>query len=110
MITLSNDKVVPRKTIVYETLVDPTVIKVAGEKIKLRLFYKYGFLKPDPTLIQFVSMTKFYEPYIVVSARYFLDYYRKCTYKIEVDEDVKEVILVNRDFIPEKNANSPNKT
>ena len=35
--TISEDKIVPRKTIVYETLVGPTVIKVAGEKNQIKI-------------------------------------------------------------------------
>ena len=34
----SMERVAERKTIVYETRTDPTVIKVAGEKIKAQLF------------------------------------------------------------------------
>jgi hypothetical protein len=103
----SNEKVVERKTIVYETLVDSTVIKVAGEKIKDQLFARFGFLKPSPREIQFVSIDKYYEPYIVISGRYALDYYRKCAYKVKVDKDVLEVILLNNKFKPEKSTYSP---
>ena len=42
------EKIAKRKTIVYQTLVDPTVIKVAAEKLKNKLFVKFGFLKPKP--------------------------------------------------------------
>jgi hypothetical protein len=37
------EKVVDRKIIVYKTLIDPTVIKLATEKVKDRLFVKFGF-------------------------------------------------------------------
>jgi hypothetical protein len=103
----SNEKVVERKTIVYETLVDSTVIKVTGEKIKDQLFARFGFLKPSPGEIQFVSIDKYYEPYIVISGKYSLDYYRKYAYKVKVDKDVLEVILLNNKFKPEKSTYSP---
>jgi len=95
---LSSDKIAERKTIVYETRIDPTVIKVAAEKIKNQLFTRFGFLKPKPDEIQFVSIDKDYEPYIVISGKYSIDYYRKCVHKVIVDKDVHEVILLGHKF------------
>jgi hypothetical protein len=100
--SVCTDKIVPRKTVVYETLVDPTVIKVTGERLKRRLFTKFTILRPNPTHIQLVSMKKYYEPYIVVNAKYFLDYYRLCSYTVSIDKDVVEVILQNQKYYPKK--------
>jgi hypothetical protein len=96
------DKIVPRKTIVYETLVDPTVVKVTGERLKRQLFTKFGFVKPSAVQIQLASMEKYYEPFIVINARYFLDYYRMCSYNVSIDKDVVEVILHNQKYYPKK--------
>jgi hypothetical protein len=95
---LSSEKIAERKTIVYETRTDPTVIKVAGEKLKDQLFTRFGFLKPKPDEIQFVSIDKYYEPYMVVSGKYSIDYYRKCVYTVNVNKDVLEVILLGHNF------------
>jgi hypothetical protein len=100
--SVCKDKIVPRKTVVYETLVDPTVIKVTGERLKRRLFTKFAILRPNPTHIQIVSMKKYYEPYIVINAKYFLDYYRLCSYNVSIDKDVIEVILQNQKYYPKK--------
>lgn len=54
VLSVCKDKIVPRKTVVYETLVDPTVIKVTGERLKRRLFTKFGILRPNPADIQLV--------------------------------------------------------
>lgn len=98
----TGEKIVGRKIIIYKTLVDPAVVKVTGEKLKNKLFVRFGFLKPKPEEIQFVSINKYYEPYIVVNGRYIIDYYRKCTYTIDVDEEVQEVVLLNQKFKPEQ--------
>ncbi|MGQ9551833.1 MAG: hypothetical protein ACUVUE_05335 [Candidatus Bathycorpusculaceae bacterium] len=103
------ESIVPRKTIVYETLVDPTVIRVASEKLKHQLFTRFGLLKPKPEEIQFVSIDKYYEPYIVVSGKYLIDYYRKCVYTVKVDGGVLEVILLKHKFVPEQAASSTSK-
>lgn len=98
------EKIAERKVIVYKTLVDPVVVKVAGEKLKNKMFVKLKFLKPKPEEIQFVSIDKYYEPYILINGKYSIDYYRKCAYTISVDEKVQEVILFNQELKPEPSA------
>ena len=101
--TSSKEKIVERKTIVYEAVVDPELIKVACEKLKKQLFTKFAFYWFQPKLeeIQFVSLEKYYEPYIVISGKYFIDYLRKCTYILKVPEGVREVILRADKYVPE---------
>ena len=94
----SSEKFAERKTIVYETRIDPTVIKIAGEKIKNQLFTHFGFLKPKADEVQFVSVDKYYEPYMVIIGRYSLDYYRKCVYTVVINKGVLEVILLGKKF------------
>jgi hypothetical protein len=100
------DKIVERKTVIYETHVDPTVIIVTGERLKKQLFTKYGLFKPKPEEIQFVSLEKFYEPYVVISGRYFIDYFRKRAYVFRVDDPVREVVVLNNKFTPENSGNA----
>lgn len=96
----SVERIAERKTIVYETRVDETVMKVSGEKLKAQLFAKFGFVRPHPDEIRLVSISKYYEPYMVISGKYFIDYYRKCAYTVKVDKKVREVILLDRQFKP----------
>lgn len=103
----ADEKIVERKIIVYETRTDPTVIKLAGEKIKDQLFTRFGFLKPRPEEVQFVSIYKYYEPYMLISGCYMIDYYRKCLHVVEIDKEVKEIILLDHKFAPEKPPESP---
>jgi len=86
-----DEKIIPRKTIVYETLVDPAVIKIAGENLKDELFTKYGIFRAAPNEVSITSIEKFYEPYITVSGKYFIDYYRKNTWNLKVENGVSEV-------------------
>ena len=104
--TPSTEKIVERKTIVHETRIEPNVIGTISEKIKAQLFTKFGFIKPKPEDIQLVSIDKYYEPYIMVSGRYFVDYYRKCTYAVKVDNRVKEIILSNQKYKPIQTTDS----
>ncbi len=102
------ESIVERKTIVYQAPIDPSVIRVAGEKLKLGLFTKFGLFKPKSEEIQFVSMEKYYEPFMVMSGRYYLDYYRNCTYTFKVDDAVKEVVLLGHKFVPEGSNSGKN--
>jgi hypothetical protein len=102
----TRENIVKRKTIVYEAHIDPTVIRVSGEKLKKDLFTRFGFLKPKSDEIQFVSLDKYYEPYIVISGKYFIDYFRKCTYIFKVDEGVREVVLLDNKFVPENSRSN----
>ncbi len=104
--TWKKENIIERKTIVYESHVEPTVIRVTGEKLKTQLFSRYGLFKPKSDEIQFISLDKYYEPYIVISGRYFIDYYRKCTYVFKVDDAVKEVVLLDSKFSPEASRNA----
>ncbi len=97
------EKIVDRKNIVYEAVVDEELIKVACEKLKKQLFAKFAFYWFQPKLeeIQFVSLEKYYKPYIVISGRYFINYLRKSTYTLKVAEGVREVILSSDRYVPE---------
>lgn len=95
------EKIAERKIIVYKTLIDPTVIRLATEKIKDRLFVKFGFLKPNPDQIKQTSFEKDYEVFIVIDGRYYIDYYKRRVYTIRVDEKAQEVILFNQTLKPE---------
>jgi len=103
------EKLAERKIIVYKTLIDPTVIKLATEKVKDRLFVKFGFLKPNPDQIQQVSFEKDYEAFVVVDGKYTIDYYRRRIYTVRVDEKAQEVILFSQTFAPEISNEPPGK-
>lgn len=104
------EKIVRRKTIVHEVNMDPTMIRISGEKQKLQLFVKFGLFKPKSDEIQFVSSEVYYEPYLVINGKYFIDYYRKAAYNIHVNQEVQEVVLLNKKFVPEKsNSNKSQK-
>jgi len=104
--TPSSEKIAERNTIVYETRIEPNVIETIGEKIKAQLFTRFGFIKPKPEEIQLVSIDKYYEPYIMVSGRYFIDYYRKCAYTVKVDNRVQDIILSNQKYKPNQPTDS----
>jgi hypothetical protein len=95
------EKIPERKIVVYKTLVDPTVVKIAGEKLKTKVFTRFLFLKPRPEEIQNVSVEKSYEPYFLVDGNYSIDYYRKRFYTFNIDRRVQEVILLEKTLTPD---------
>lgn len=95
------EKVVERKVIVYKTQVDPTIVKLAAEKVKDKVFRRYGFLKPPADQIRQISFEKDYTPYFIVEGKYRIDYYRGRTYTIPIDQNAREIVLLNRTLKPE---------
>ncbi|MFQ5836936.1 MAG: hypothetical protein ACE5HG_03690 [Candidatus Bathyarchaeia archaeon] len=100
-ITPMLEEIPERKIVVYKTLVDPTVVKIAGEKLKTKMFTRFLFMKPRPEEIQTVSVEKYYEPYFLVDGNYSIDYYRKRFYTFNVDRRVQEVILLEKTLTPD---------
>ncbi len=95
------EEIPKRKIVVYKTLVDPTVVKIAGEKLKIKMFTQFLFMKPRPEEIQTVSVEKSYEPYFLVDGKYAMDYYRKRFYTFNVDRRVQEIILLEKTLTPD---------
>jgi hypothetical protein len=100
-----NEHVASRKAIVYKTPIDPAVIRVEGEKNKHKLFKRYLLKLENPAEIEYVSTKKYYEPFLTVSGKYSIDYYRTCAYRVAVDKDVTEVVLFNNTFLPKQLRN-----
>ena len=95
------EKITRRKTSVYKSRVDPTVIKLTAEKMKNKLFPRVGFSKPRPEEIRVVAVDRYYEPYVLVDAKYSVDYYKTRVYTLDVDNETEEVEVLNETFKPE---------
>jgi hypothetical protein len=100
------ERIAARKTIVYETLVDPIAVKIAAENLKGQLFPKHGLFKTKPEEVKVVSVVKYYKPYIMVSGEYTIYYYRKRVCTVKVSDDVCEVLMGIDKFKPKQVADS----
>ena len=95
------ESIAKRKVIVYKSRVDHTIIKLTAEKMKSKLFVKFGFSKPRLEEIRVVSVDKYYEPYILVDAKYSIHYYKTKVYTLDVDNETEEVRILGEAFKPE---------
>jgi len=95
------ESIAKRKVIVYKSRVDPTIVKLTAEKMKSKLFVKFGFSKPRPEEIRVVAVDKYYEPYVLVDAKYSIDYYKKRVYTLDVSNETEEVRILGETFKPE---------
>jgi hypothetical protein len=100
------EKIAKIKRIVYRTLVDESTVKLLGEKEKSKLFAKMGFLKPKNEDIQLESLEKSYDPFFIVNGTYSIDYYRKQVYKLDVGEDVSELVIFGQVLKPKAAGSS----
>ncbi|MCW4034794.1 MAG: hypothetical protein NWF03_05460 [Candidatus Bathyarchaeota archaeon] len=94
------EKIVDMKTIVYKSRVDPATLKSRAEEMKTELFIK-RFSKPNPEDIHVVSVDKHYDPYVLVDAKYRIEYYTPKIYTIEVAEKTREVKILGATFSPQ---------
>jgi hypothetical protein len=101
------EKVPRRKIIVYKSRVDLTVVKLTAEKMKNKLFIKFGFSKPKPEDIRIVSVDKTYEPYVLIDGKYQIHYYKKRFYTLEVSDETEEVKILGQAFQPESVVSPP---
>lgn len=100
------EKISERKVIVYKSRVDPTIVKLTAEKMKYKLFAKYGFSKRKSEEIRVVSVDKYYEPYILVDANYSVQYYRTKVFALDVESETAEVKMLGESFRPELDTRS----
>jgi len=94
------ENIAQMKVIVYKSRVDAVTLKQKAEEMKNELFVK-RFSKPKTEDIHVVSVDKHYEPYILVDAKYRIEYYAKKTYTIEVNEQIEEVKILGESFKPQ---------
>jgi hypothetical protein len=95
------ENIVQRKIIVYKARIDPATLKQTAEEMKNELFIK-RFSKPKPEDIHVVSVDKHYEPYILIDAKYRIEYYTNKVYTIEIAEKTKEFKILGQSFKPQK--------
>ena len=95
------EKISKRKVIVYKSRVDPTIVKLTAEKMKHKLFAKFGFSKNKSEDIRVVSVDKYYEPYIVIDAKYNVKYFKKKVYTLGVDAETDEVKICGESYKPQ---------
>jgi len=95
------EKISKRKVIVYKSRVDPTIVKLTAEKMKYKLFGKFGLSKRKAEEIRVVSVDKYYEPYTLIDARYNIRYFKKRIYTLDVDSGTEEVKILGASYVPE---------
>jgi len=95
------EKITERKIIVYKSRVDPTIVKLTAEKMKYKLFTKFSFSKNRSEEIRVVSVDKYYEPYVLIDAKYNVHYYKSKIYTLGVDSETEEVKISGKSYSPE---------
>ena len=98
------EKISKRKVIVYKSRVDPTIVKLTAEKMKYKLFAKFSFSKSKSEEIRVVSVDKYYEPYILIDAKYNVQYFKNKVYALGVDPETEEVKIAEVTYKPEIEA------
>lgn len=95
------ERIEKKKLVVHKVAFELEAAKNIVEKDKTKFYAKLGLFKPKHEEVECEAVQLFYEPFITAKANYFLDYYKKKTYTIKVDENVSEVVAFGKTFKPE---------
>jgi predicted acyltransferase (DUF342 family) len=94
-------KIAERKSIVLKPRFDEDAIILLSEKLIKKLFTRMGFLRPKPSELKLTAVEKYYEQYLLVKGKYFLDHCKSLVYTLKVDKKSQQVFILNERFKPE---------
>jgi hypothetical protein len=94
-------KIVDTSTIILKTRLDPSRVKLQGEKLKTGFFNRSGLLKPKPQDILLVAFSKYYEPYILIGGKYSIDYAKRHNYALKVEDKTQALFIDGKKLKPE---------
>lgn len=94
------EEIAERKIIVYKSRINIRSVRATAEKMKVQLFRKLVFMKPKPEEVQIVSISKYFEPYVVVDGEYSIDYSKNWVHNIQVDETMQELTIFGEKVRP----------
>ena len=92
---------VDTKTIVLKPRLDHGDVQLIGQRIKRRLFSRFG-LKPKPEDIRLLSCETYFEPYLIIGGEYVLDYCKKHDFKVNVGEKTTKILVGGQEFKSEQ--------
>ena len=85
------------KTVVLRQVLDYSEAEQIVENRKTSLF-RSMLQKPKKTEVHVHSIKLSYEAFLILSGKYNADYYRKATHEINVDSNVREIIVAGDTF------------
>jgi hypothetical protein len=102
-------KIVERRTLILKSRLDSKAAMLQVDKLKTGFFVKYGFLKPKPQDVTITAFNKYYESYIVIGGKYYIDYCKRHKYLLEVEDSTQEIFVDGKKIVaqpmgPEKTA------
>jgi len=89
---------VDTKTIVLRPRLDQGDVQLIGERIKRRLFSRFGLARAHAEDIRFLSCETYFEPYLIIGGKYALDYCKKHVFRVDVDEKTTKVLVGGQQF------------
>lgn len=79
---------------------DYAAIKGIVDKNMVKAFSKMRFLRPKANEIECESIQIYYDSFLIANTKYVIDYYKKREYCIDLDDNVKEVLVFDQNIKP----------
>jgi hypothetical protein len=96
----SSKKALKHIVLVQKISKDYAAIKSIVDKNMVKTFSKMRFLKPKANEIECESIQIYYDSFLIANTKYVIDYYKKREYCIDLDDNVKEVLVFDQNIKP----------
>ncbi len=89
------------RRIVLKPRLDQANIQLIGEKIKPRLFSRFGF-KIRSEHVRLIRIERYFEPYLIIGGKYVLEYCKKHTFNMNIKDNTNKIFVGGQEFRSEK--------
>ena len=94
------ETIIQRKVLVFKPSVEIKAVRKIASKAKDHFFKKYLFLKSKPEETMIDTIDKYFDKYVVIDGKYSIEYSKKWSHTINVDEEMQKLKIGNKNFEP----------
>ena len=100
------ETIIQRKVIVFKPSVGIKAVRNIANKGKDQIFTRYHIIKSKPEDTKIDTIDRFFEKYVVVDGKYIVEYSKKWSHSINVDETLQKLKIGNKNFEPKASNNN----
>ena len=100
------ETIIKRKIIVFKPSVGIKAVRNIASKAKDQIFTRYHIIKSKPEETKIDTIDRYFEKYVVVDGKYCVEYSKKWSYSVNVDETMQKLKIGNKNFEPKTSQNN----
>jgi hypothetical protein len=99
------ETIIQRKIIVFKPSVGIKAVRNIASKTKDQIFTRYLLIKSKPEETKIDTIDRYFEKYVVVDGKYSVEYSKKWSHSVNVDETMQKLKIGNKNFEPNASKN-----